>query len=363
MSDLIATVTDAARNFLDTLDPTQRDIAQLPFDPDGERTNFFYTPTDHGGISLVDMTPAQHRAAFQLLAASVSAGHYNTAVTVMGLENVLARQEDFEDFPWFDHQTRARNPNRYFVAIFGNPDQGAWSWRFGGHHVSVSVTISEGEFRLHPSFLGANPANSAGVGANQLRPLAAEEDLARQLVRSLTPEQLALAVLSDVAPPDLVTGNRAHLVEGLTPPTAAEIWRESQPGEIAAAALTNGADLPTNPAAVYTTTPGGLTVDTFDAPQRETLGALLRQYTARMPNEVATAELARIGGIPPSALTFVWAGSTEVNQKHYYRVQGPNLLIEYDNTQNNANHIHTIWRDSERDFGRDLLAQHYAAAH
>jgi len=361
-SSLVSSVTGAAQNFLDTLEPAQLEIARFAFAVEGERTNFFYTPTDHGGLSFIDMTPAQHRAALQLLATSISAGAYNTAVTVMGLENILARQESFEDFAWFDPAIRTRDPNRYFVAIFGTPESESWGWRFGGHHVSVSVTISGGQFRLHPSFLGANPAKSAGVGTNQFRPLAAEEDLGRELVRLLSPEQRSAAVLSDVAPADLVTGNRAHLVEGLRPPSPAEIWRESEPGE-RAAAQSNGSEAPPNPAAVYSAAPSGIRADTLNADQRDVLSALLRQYIDRVPGEVAAAELARVEAIPLPDLAFAWAGGLEVDQKHYYRIQGPGLLIEYDNTQNDANHIHTIWRDPERDFGRDLLAEHYAVAH
>ena len=362
--DLIASVGGAARGFLETLEEDQRDIAQFPFDAEAERTSFFYTPTDHGGLSLVEMTPLQQQAALRLLAASVSEGAYNTAATVMGLENILAAQESFTGFSWFDAATRSRDPNRYFVALFGEPDasgQTDWGWRFGGHHVSVSVTVSDGQFRLQPSFLGANPAYSRGVGKNSYRPLAAEEDLARELLGLLSPEQRAVAVISPIAPRDLVTGNRTRVSAGQRPPGPDEIWREREPGRLAAAAGAEAA--PSNPAAVYRAEADGIRASALTDLQKAALRALLRQYTLRMPDELAAHEQARLEAIAPEELGFAWAGGTDRGDKHYYRVQGPGLLVEYDNTQNDGNHIHTVWRDPDRDFGRDLLAEHYAVAH
>ena len=368
-SDLATRVAEAARGFLDGLDAGQREVATFPFTAEEERTTFFYTPTDHGGLSFVEMTPQQHAAAMALLAATVSPGWYSTAATVMGLENVLAGLEGFVDFPHDADAIRTRDPNRYQVSVFGTPGEEPWGWRFGGHHVSVSMVVAGGEVRLLPTFLGANPASYHGVGANFIRPLAAEEDLGRELVQLLNEEQLATAVLSPIAPPDMVTTNRSRLDGSIrTEATPWLIWRRTRDDftdsavEAVAANLGKLGDEHLS-ALEYTAAPKGIAASALDGGQREALTALLRQYVARMPDELAESEWARIASIDDTALSFAWAGGFERGEGHYYRIQGPGLLVEYDNTQNDANHIHTVWRDPDRDFGRDLLAEHYAAAH
>jgi hypothetical protein len=368
-SQLAARVADAAGAFLDTLEPEQLDAAAFAFANEDERTRFFYTPTDHGGIEFVDMWPQQHGAAMRLLAATLSPGAYSTAATIMGLENVLAGLEGFVDFDHDPDEVRTRNPNRYHVSVFGTPGEEPWGWRFGGHHVSVSMTVADGEVRLLPSFLGANPASYDGVGANHIRPLAAEEDLGREMVHLLNEEQLATALLSPTAPPDLVTINSPRLAPPIR--TGAEpwrIWRRTRDDftDAALEAVQRSVDRLGEEhlaALEYTAEPKGIRANALDSGQRDALGALLRQYIARMPDELAETELARIEAIDDASMTFAWAGGLERGQGHYYRIQGPGLLVEYDNTQNDANHVHAVWRDPERDFGRDLLAEHYAAAH
>jgi len=369
-SELAVRVAGAARAFLDALDPGQREVAAFPFTAEEERTRFFYTPTDHGGLSFSAMTPQQHSAAMALLAATVSAGAYATAATVMGLENVLAGTEGFVDFDHDADEIRTRDPNRYQVSVFGTPGEEPWGWRFGGHHVSVSMLVSGGEVRLLPSFFGANPARYSGIGANFIRPLEAEEDLGRELIQLLNEEQQAVAVLSEIAPPDMVTTNRSELRTASIRTEAAPwtIWRRTQDefsdSAVEAVAANLGKLGEAHLSALeYTETPKGIVASTLDGGQREALGALLRQYIARMPDELAASELARIEAIDDASMTFAWAGGFERGQGHYYRIQGPGLLVEYDNTQNGANHIHTVWRDPDRDFGRDLMAEHYAAAH
>lgn len=369
MSQLATRVAQAADAFLETLEPEQLEAAVFPFDREDERTQFYYTPTDHGGIEFVDMWPQQHAAAMRLLAATISPGAYSTAATIMGLENVLAGLEGFTDFDHDADEIRTRNPNRYHVAVFGTPGEEPWGWRFGGHHVSVSMVAAGGEVRLLPSFLGANPASYGGVGANFIRPLASEEDLGRELVNRLNEEQLVTAVLSPIAPPDMVTTNRSRLDGGIrTEATPWMIWRRSRDefsdSAVEAVAANLGKLGDDHLAALeYTAEPKGIRANTFDGGQREALTALLAQYIARMPDELAESERARIEAIDDASMTFAWAGGLERGQGHYYRVQGPGLLVEYDNTQNDANHIHTVWRDPERDFGRDLLAEHYAQSH
>jgi len=368
-SALATRVAEAARRFLGALEPAQREVAAFPFEGEDERTRFFYTPTDHGGLGFAAMTPQQHSAAMALLAATVSPGWFSTAATVMGLENVLAGLEGFVDFPHDVDEIRTRDPNRYQVSVFGTPGEEPWGWRFGGHHVSVSMLVAGGEVRLLPTFLGANPASYHGVGANFIRPLAAEEDLGRELVRLLNEEQLATAVLSPIAPPDMVTTNRSRLDGDIrTEATPWMIWRRTRDEfsdsavEAVAANLGKLGDEHLT-ALEYTGTPKGILASALDGGQRDALTALLRQYVARMPEELAESEWSRIAAIEDGALSFAWAGGLERGDGHYYRIQGPGLLVEYDNTQNEANHIHTVWRDPDRDFGRDLLAEHYAQSH
>ncbi|MDA0351775.1 MAG: DUF3500 domain-containing protein [Chloroflexi bacterium] len=369
-SPLTSRIAAAADDFLEMLEPEQLEAATFAFANEDERTRFFYTPTDHGGIEFVDMWPQQHAAAMRLLAATLSPGAYSTAATIMGLENVLAGLEGFVDFDHDADEVRTRNPNRYHVSVFGTPGEEPWGWRFGGHHVSVSLLAANGEVRLLPSFLGANPASYDGVGANHIRPLAAEEDLGRELVHLLNEEQLATALLSPTAPPDLVTINSSRLAT----PTRTEaapwkIWRSRTADDFTEGALSAVRTAVDRlgeehlAALEYTAEPKGIRANALDSGQRVALAALLRQYIARMPDELAATELARIEGIDDAAMTFAWAGGLERGQGHYYRIQGPGLLVEYDNTQNDANHIHAVWRDPERDFGRDLLAEHYSAAH
>ncbi len=367
--EIATRVAEAARAFLDALEPRQREVAAFPFSAEDERTRFFYTPTDHGGLSFTAMTPQQHSAAMALLASTVSPGAYSTAATIMGLENVLAGLEGFVDFDHDPDHIRTRDPNRYQVSVFGTPGEEPWGWRFGGHHVSVSLVAAGGEVRLLPSFLGANPATYAGVGTNELRTLAAEEDLGRELVHLLNEEQRAVAVLSELAPPDMVTTNRSELAASIrTEATPWTIWRRT-PDEFSESAVeavaANLGKLGEEhlSALEYTPEPKGIFASALDGGQREALRALLNQYIARMPDGIAEAEQARIEAIDDASMTFAWAGSLERWEGHYYRIQAPNLLVEYDNTQNGANHVHTVWRDPQRDFGRDLLAEHYAAAH
>lgn len=367
--DIINDISAAARKFLEGLEPAELKVATFPFTKEEERTRFFYTPTDHGGLSFSAMTPRQQSAAMHLLSATMSSGFYATAATIMGLENVLAGNEGFTDFDHDPDTLRTRDPNRYQISIFGVPGEEPWGWRFGGHHVSVHLLVAGGEIRLLPSFLGANPANSAGVGANQLRPLGAEEDLGRALAQSFNTKQLAVALLSDVAPPDMVTTNRSELSMSIrTEAKPWTIWRRA-PDEFSSNAVkaveVNLQNLGESHLAAleYTIEPKGIFANTLESKQREALDALLKQYVARMPNGLANAEQSRINAIDDATMTFAWAGSLEPGEGHYYRIQAPDLLVEYDNTQNGANHIHTVWRDPQMDFGRDLLAEHYKEAH
>ncbi|MGA9275659.1 DUF3500 domain-containing protein [Ilumatobacter sp.] len=362
-------MTDAATTLLDSLDDLQRDAAMFDFAVDGERERWFYTPTDHGGLALAAMTSAQHRNTMRLIAAGLSRAGYVTAAAIMGLENVLDHTEGFvADFG----RDRGRDPLLYWIAIFGSPDDAVWSWRFGGHHISLHFTIAHGEVSsTTPCFFGADPASSPLLGPHLHRPLGATEDLARELMHSLTAEQQAKGWLSLVAPVDLVGANRPTLADGDTTLELPLIWRgrlsddlDAKMGAAHRAEVVKSGVTPAVLAAVsFSTSPKGVSATTFNNSQQEILHALLGTYVGRIADDLADAQMAQFDGDALGSLSFAWAGGIEVGEPHYYRIQGPKLFCEYDNTQRDANHVHTVWRDLEADFARDTLADHYARDH
>ncbi|SFK77595.1 DUF3500 domain-containing protein [Geodermatophilus ruber] len=364
-------MADAARAWLASLDQGQREQAAWPFGAGGERQRWFYTPTDHGGLPLRDMRPAQQSLAMQLVATGLSRAGYVTVSTIMGLENVLDQVEGWS-VDW--GRERGRDPQLYWLRVFGEPgDQGAWSWRFGGHHVSLNLLVVDGEVQATtPCFLGADPAESPLLGPHLLRPLGGAEDLARDLVRSLDEAQSAQALLTGVAPVDIVGGNRARVGDGDLLLPLPDVWRGhfSQP-RLAdrVEAMHRGAEekagvRPQDHEAVrLTSRPKGVAAADLTPAQQDQLRALLGVYLGRIPDELAEREAAKFAGDRLGHVHFAWAGGTERHQPHYYRLQGPRLLVEYDNTQRDVNHIHTVWRDPEGDFGFDVLRHHLAAAH
>ena len=229
--DIAKRMADAAAAFLQSLDPAQRELAAWPFPADDERRRWFYTPTDHGGLPLSSMRPAQQRRAFQLVAAGLSRPGYVTVATIIGLENVLDEQEGWA--AQFDRE-RGRDPGLYYLRVFGEPSTtGTWSWRFGGHHVSLNHLIVDGRLEAWtPLFLGADPASSPLLGPHPLRPLAGAEDLARELVHALDPGQRAAAVLAPAPPVDLVGANRPRVADGDRPSALIDVWRAPFQGEL-----------------------------------------------------------------------------------------------------------------------------------
>ena len=364
-------MVDAARAWLADLTDEQRNKARSPWPSDEERQRWYYTPTDHGGLPLAQMSPDQQSRAMQLVATGLSKPGYVTAATIMGLENVLDQIENWQ-VDW--GRGRGRDPQMYWLKVFAEPDsQGPWSWRFGGHHVSVQHTILRGEVTSSsPSFLGADPAESPLLGGHLLRPLGAAEDLARELVRSLDEGQAAEAMISPVAPVDIVGGNRAHLSDGDTVMPLPDVWR----GRFTETRLrdlvhtmheTAEAKARLRPehhrALSLTSAPKGIAAAAMTGSQRELLRAVLGVFIGRIPEELAEQEAEKFAGQKLDAVHFAWAGGIEPGQPHYYRLQGPRLLAEYDNTQRDVNHIHTVWRDPTTDFADDVLARHHAEFH
>ncbi len=309
-------MADAAKAFLASLDPEQRARATFQFQ-DEERFDWHYIPKERKGLPLKDMTPPQKHLAHALLSAGLSQRGYIKAVSIMSLDDVLRILE---------HGTGpVRDSERYFFSIFGEPSEtGTWGFRVEGHHISQNFTIVNGKVQVAPSFFGANPAEVREGPRKGLRVLAHEEDLGRAFIQALTPEQKKTAIVNKDAPGEILTAaTRKAALKG-------------EPSGIAASKLT--------------------------AQQRELLQNLLDEYCNNVPEQVAQAreELIKKAG---NNLYFAWAGGEQVGQPHYYRIQAPAFLIEYDDTQNGANHIHTVWRDFEGDFGLDLLKDHYQTSH
>lgn len=284
-----------------------------PFaDPD--RLDWHYTPRSRNGVSLKELDAPARDAVHALLDTALSAPGYAKVVNIIELELVLREMETFGAL--------MRDPERYHLTIYGTPGPTApWGWRFEGHHLSLNFTLAGNRMAVDtPSFMGANPARvPSGPKAGQ-RVLAAEEDEARALMAMLTPAQQRTVVFEARTYGEIVTGNAPEV---------------------------------TSPA------PVGLPAGEMSDAQRAQLVKLVEVYARSFEPGLAEARLARVreGGI--AQVRFGWAGSTERGKPHYYRVQGPRFLIEYDSSQNAGNHIHTVWRDFNGDFGRDLLREHY----
>ena len=304
----------AATALMATLDSDQVAQIRWPFDSE-ERFNWHFVPRQRQGLPLKEMDERQRRAAFALLRAGLSEKGYSKAETIRGLENVLRALEG----------RARRDPELYFFTIFGEPkDTGAWGWRYEGHHISQNWTVIDGTaIATTPAFFGANPAEVRDGPQRGTRALAAEEDLARALLASLSAGQRRVAVTRDTAPRDIMTGNARK-----------------------AAILENA----------------GLAAGEMTQQQQGILMSLIEEYASAQPLALAEERLAKVRGTGLTNIRFAWMGPTEKapGNGHYYRIQGQTFLIEYDNTQANANHQHTVWRDFDGDFGVDILGEHYA---
>jgi hypothetical protein len=322
MSAAASEITAAVRAWLDGLDHAQRAGARFPFDAD-ERFVWAYTPGPREGLGLRDMRPAQRDAARAIVAATMSERGAGEVAAIIALEPVLGELERTGGRPgWI-----RRDPELYWFAVFGDPaSRLPWSWRIGGHHVALQFTLAEGRvISAAPSFLGANPATVPSGPQAGTRTLPGEEDLARDLLAQLTPAERARAVVDGTAPDDILTLNAAR------------------------------ADI--------RSVPVGIRHADLGAGRQSALERLIRHYLDRARPDVAEAAWARVIDAGLGDVTFAWAGSEARGRGHYYAVRGPNLLIEYDNTQNGANHIHAVLRGLENDWGEDVLAAHVAAAH
>jgi hypothetical protein len=318
-----AEITAAARAWLDGLDERQRQQAQFGL-ASSERFVWAYTPGPREGLALRDMRPDQRVAAEALVDAAMSARARGEIAAIIQLEPILGRIEQANGRGgWM-----RRDPELYWFAVFGEPGGAEpWAWRLEGHHVSIHIALAGDRVEgSTPSFLGSNPAvipsGYHGAGA---RALTGEETLARELLVELAPEERRAAVIADRAPADILTGiDRVAELRSIT---------------------------------------GGVRYADLGDARRISLERLTRHYVDRLPPDVAEQAWDRITSVGLHDVRFAWAGGDQPGQGHYYSVRGPSFVIEYDNTQDGANHIHSVWRDLERDWGGDLLARHVAAAH
>jgi hypothetical protein len=374
-AEVATRMAGAATAWLAALDPGQRAVATRPApgagaESEAERQRWFYTPTDHGGLTLGAQTPAQQRLAHQLVASGLSRPGYVTVATIIGLENVLDHAEGWVA-DW--ERERGRDPELYYLRVFGEPGgPEPWGWRFGGHHVSLNNLIVDGQVRaMTPCFLGADPATSPLLGPEPLRPLAGAEDLARELMRILGPDAEAVATLHSRAPSDIVGGNRPRLADGDEMIRLRHIWNGdfTDPGVVKTLLAADNAnedatgyDAGDHQQLALSAQPRGLAARELDDGQRRQLRRLLACYLGRVPDPLSPLsdydDERTLDGVH-----LAWAGPVAPGQPVYYRLQGPGLLIEYDNVQRGANHAHSVWRDPESDFGLDVLAAHRAAHH
>jgi len=301
----------AATNLLAALTPEQRAKAVFEFKND-ERFDWHFIPKPRKGLPLKEMSPSQRPLAHALLASGLSQRGFAKAETIMSLEQILYDLED---------KSPRRDAELYYFTIFGTPGKDPWGWRVEGHHLSLNFSLAGDQvLAVTPSFFGTNPARIPSGPRKGLRVLASEEDLAYELIKSLDAEQRKVALLPTEAPREVITGN-------------ARKAKSLEPLGISAAQLTS--------------------------PQKEVLRNLLKEYVFRYRSEIAESDLKKITDAGDDKIQFAWAGETEPGKGHYYRIQGPTFLMEFDNTQDNANHIHTVWRDLKNDFGEDLLRAHY----
>jgi hypothetical protein len=308
----------AASAFLAALNPEQKAQATFPFESESksERLNWHFIPKERKGLPIKALTEPQRSLAKTLLKTGLSDDGYQKAETIQGLENVLREMEK--------DTTGKRDPEKYFVSIFGTPGgKEPWGWRWEGHHQSFNFTCADDAApTMTPSFFGSNPGVVQEGPKKGTRVLGKEEDLGRALVKTLNEEQRKKAVILQEAPKDILN------VPGRNDTKAA-----------------------------------GIPYSDLNPDQKKQLVELTKVYLLRCRPDVAAEDWSKVEKAGLDKLAFAWAGGFELGEPHYYRVQSGNFVVEYDNVQNGANHPHSVWRDFDHDFGQDLLAEHYKKAH
>jgi hypothetical protein len=315
-----ANMASAANGFLAALTPEQKQQASFALDSQ-ERLRWNFIPTEafpRNGLPLKAMTEPQRKLAHALLRSGLSDRGYQTYNAIIQLENVLREIEKGGKFQ--------RDPEVYFFSIFGTPsEKGTWGWRVEGHHVSLHFSVVDGNAVANtPSFAGSNPAEVRDGPQKGTRVLATLEDAGRAMVTALDASQQTTAIFNATAPSEILTSNTLD-IDPLSP--------------------------------------AGLKASEMTPPQRELLMKVIDAYAGLMAPDLAADRMAKIKAAGIENVAFAWAGPIERGRQHYYRVQGPTFLIEFDNSQNMGNHVHSVWRDFRGDFGRDVLREHLKTAH
>lgn len=314
-------LSDKANDFLSTLTPELKAKALFSL-KDEERFNFNFVPLVRQGPTFNEFNEQQKAAAIALLRASVSQQGFNKAVEIMELEKVLIVIEKRTP------DDRRRDPLNYHFCIFGTPsNNNPWGWRFEGHHISLNFASNEGKIiSSTPSFFGSNPGivpDTVGIQQGK-QALKQETDLALTFVNSLNPEQLKIARFSKETPTDILTSNQRK---------------------------------------VTNLEPKGIAFKSLSTNQKKDFLRLLDVFVKNYEFGFSKTLMAKIEKAGMDNLSFAWAGGLKYGEPHYYRIQGPMLLIEYDNIQNNANHVHSVVRDLTNDFAEDILREHYLREH
>lgn len=316
-------MADTAHAFLTSLPAESKSKAHFAL-TDEERLNWHFIPRERKGLPIKEMAQDQRLLAHALLNTGLSYRGYIKATTIMSLEEVLYTIEGAGDETKREAARLKRDPERYFFSIFGEPAMtGIWGWRVEGHHLSLNFTIKDGQLmRATPSFFGSNPGEVRMGNRSGLRVLGQEEDLGRKLVKSLDEAQWKKALVNEVAPKEMLTEAKRTVVP---------------------------------------LSPDGISDADLNAEQKAMLHQIIREFLFRVRPEIAEENWKEILASGP--VHFAWAGGRESKQPHYYSVQGKTFLLEYDNTQNDSNHVHSVWRDFDSDFGTDLLGEHLKAPH
>ncbi len=314
-------MAEAAINFVDSLDPDQKELATFEY-MDGERLFWYYPPLNRHGLPFMKMNDTQRKLAHALMASGLTDTSYEQAKQIIELELILGAIEKEEGTPNF-----VRDPDRYYFTVFGDPSSydSPWGWRVEGHHISLHFSIwADAVISTTPFFFGSNPAEVLNGPKAGQRILSTREDIAMELINSMDDEQLTQSVIFDEAPLDILTYNSSK----------AMFAKEE-----------------------------GLSASKMSGTQRETLMNLVSEYVNQVHTDLAQKKLAILVEKGIEGLHFAWGGSLEKDKPHYYRIHGGDFVVEFDNRQNGANHIHSVWRDVENDFAQDVLRQHLLTFH
>ena len=314
-------MSTAASKFLESLNAEQTAKATFHY-LDGERVFWYYPPMNRHGLALRDMDESQRKLAFAILESGLDKTAYDRTLKIIDHETILGPIEKEANIISF-----SRDPHLYYWTIFGDPsaDDAPWGWRVEGHHVSLHFSVwGDKIIATTPFFFGANPADVLKGDQQGLRILSNREDLARELINSFDSGQRGRAIVDDAAPWDILTYNASKPV----------VPKEE-----------------------------GIPGSAMNGSQQEMMMSLITEYVSQVRGDVSDLRMAEIRENGIGDFHFAWAGGLDKSQGHYYRIHSGNFVVEYDNVQNGANHIHSVLRDVENDFAADVLREHLLTYH